>query len=99
MQGALDIGEVTFARVSDAQVVIDLYTDSFVRAFDTFAQCDALAHVAYNHLGWGSEAFDSLMGALRFMEEHCRPLDAQGSPVKAMCADRTRAHPRPPSPF
>ena len=48
--------------------MVELYTDIFVRSFDTFAQCDSLAHVEYNHFGWGAGEFGSLMGALKFME-------------------------------
>ena len=68
VQHGLQLGEIDFAVEADAELVVELYTDIFVRSFDTFAQCDCLAHVEYNHFGWGAGEFRSLMGALKFME-------------------------------
>ena len=63
---------------ADADVVVGLYEQGFVRAFDAYRQDASHCNVYYEHLGWGTAQVPTLVAALEYAEAHCRPKDAEG---------------------
>jgi hypothetical protein len=70
-------GAIGFSSGSDADVVISLYKQAFVRAFNDYRQC-CRGGIHYNDLGWGTKQVPSLVAALEYAEVYCRPKDEAG---------------------
>jgi hypothetical protein len=62
-QGAA-LGTLTFPEVCDADLVVELYTRVFIRAFNTYRSYDCNGQIFYDGLGWGTEHVPTLIAAL-----------------------------------
>ena len=65
-------------RPGFADVVIGLYEQGFVRAFETHRQYDRYGCIGYTNLGWGTAQVPTLVAAIKYVEAHCRPKDEEG---------------------
>ena len=71
-------GAIGFTLGADADVVIGLYEQTFVRAFDTYQLCASNDLIYYQNLRWGTAQVPTLVAALKYAEAHCRPKDVEG---------------------
>ena len=71
--------ELAFSIPADLDAVIEMYDDTFVAAFDDFAQnsstlADGEGHLFYTDCGWGDKEATLLAEALEAMADRCHPL-------------------------
>jgi len=63
-------GKVGFTAASDVELVIEIYTRGFVKAFETHCAFEG-GRIWYQSLGWGKAEVPSLVEAIKYAENKC----------------------------
>jgi hypothetical protein len=71
MRAGVASDEIQFTKKEDAEEVMRLYQEAFVKTVNRVAAKDSDRFLIFKQLGWGEEEGAVLVEALRYAAEHC----------------------------